>query len=116
MTGLVTQQGIEQNERSKIQQIVGGKGGDNGKQIETRSTKAERKTFLNDNAGTSEERKDQTREGNPKKKKTRYRNGKPRNMHQRTKNSHFTQKKERGKESKERNRNVHRTQTPLLHR
>jgi hypothetical protein len=45
----------------KKSNIVGGKGRDNGEQIETRRTRVERKTFLNGDAGTGKEGKDQTR-------------------------------------------------------
>jgi hypothetical protein len=60
---------IENQTNVKRPNIVGGKGGDNGEQIETRSTKVERKTFLNGNAGTRKERKNQTRERRSKEKK-----------------------------------------------
>jgi hypothetical protein len=46
----------------KKSNIVGGKGRDNGEQMETRRrTRVERKTFLNGDAGTGKEGKGQTR-------------------------------------------------------
>jgi hypothetical protein len=96
---------IENRTSLKKPNIVGGKGGDNGKQTETRRTNQEHKIFLNCDGGTSKEREDKKgKVTNPKKTKTRNRNGSQ---------EICTPKKERGKESKqtkERNRNVHRTQ------
>ena len=54
------------NQTKKKPNIVGRKGGNNGKRIETRRTTVEHKTFLNGDGGTNKERKDRS---NPKGKK-----------------------------------------------
>jgi len=88
--------------------IIGGKGQDNGEQIEIRRTRVERKSFLNGDVGTGKEGKDQTRATRSKENKEQEREWKDkRNKHRRTKKKEKVGKKVR--EDKKRNRNLHRT-------